>query len=256
MAEKIGYPNFNGTFSAIAEYYQLRPEYGRKDLLDKLGETLFNNSSVIRFYNQLARIEQALVLISSTYDDTLETIFQQHNKPYVVMSSIINRGEGYDVGHVLVKYSDNKEDQKTWLEEELSHLKGLEEGYSLIYKIKGTCERKNGGNTANAQQKDALLLSESNYFTFARNADKIIPSYLVKHFQDRSFMFIGFNPKSWEDRLLVNVLLEKRRYTSTPCYTAGTTKDPLEDAYWDNQKVQQYDINIRQLDEKLEEMLA
>ena len=258
LAEKIGYENFNGSFSSIAEYYQLRPEYGRKSLLDKLKETLFQKPSVVRFYNHLARIEQPLVLIASSYDDMLEKAFRQHQKPYVVLSSIINRGQdddgnSYDVGHVLVRYSDNKEPEKIWLAEELSQLKLMEEGYSLIYKIKGTCENCHSDNPF---QKDALLISESNYFTFARNADKIIPGYLVKHFQDRGFMFIGFNPKSWEDRLLVNALLEKRRYISTPCYTAGTSEDPLEAAYWDNQKVRQYDISIRQLDEKLEQVLA
>ncbi|MGH8547980.1 MAG: HEAT repeat domain-containing protein [Methylococcales bacterium] len=122
------------------------------------------------------------------------------------------------------------------MEEELSHLKLLEEGYSLIYKIKGTCKPGKRGLNASNLQKDALLLSESNFFTFARNADKIIPGYLIKHFQDRSFMFLGFSPKSWEDRLLVNILLEKRRYISTPCYTASTTDDPLEAAYWNSQK--------------------
>ncbi|MGH8547981.1 MAG: hypothetical protein ACRERU_05175 [Methylococcales bacterium] len=109
LAQKAGYPKFSGTFSVIAEYYQLRPEYGRKDLLDKLSKTLSENSSVIRFYRKLARIEQLLVLIASHYDDSLETIFQQYHKPFVVLSSIICRSEGYDVGHVLVEYSDNKE---------------------------------------------------------------------------------------------------------------------------------------------------
>ena len=253
LAETAGYPKFTGTFSAIAEYYQLRPEYGRNELLDKLDKTLFNNPSVLNFYNLLARIEQPLVLIASSYDCTLESILQQHNKPYAVLSSIINRGDKHKVGHIVVKYSDNKKCEEACTEEDLSQLKLLEQGYSLIYKIKGSCE--NGTNTSTLQ-KDALLLSESNFFTFARNADKVIPSYLVKHFQDRSFMFLGFNPKSWEDRLLVNALLEKRRYISTPCYTAGTSEDPLEAAYWDNQNVQQYDINIQQLDAKIEEALA
>lgn len=253
LADSVGYEAFNGSFSSIAEYYQLRPEYGRNELLDNVAKSLFNKPTVINFYQLLARIERPLVLVVSTYDCTLENIFKQYNKPYVVLSSIITESHNYKVGHVLLEYSDNREPENTWLEEDLSQLKLYEEGYSIIYKIKGSCEK---GSQTSPLQKDALLLSESNFFTFARNADKVIPGYLVKHFQDRSFMFLGFNPKQWEDRLLVNALLEKRRYITTPCYTAGTSQDPLEAAYWDNQQVKQYDISLTQLDDHIEEIMS
>jgi len=69
-------------------------------------------------------------------------------------------------------------------------------------------------------------------------------------------MFIGFNPKSWEDRLLVTALLDKRRNSRELCYTANICQDPLQSAYWNKQQVQQYNLNISKLDDELAEVVA
>ena len=251
LAENTNYTDFNGSFSSIAEYYQLRPEYGRSSLQENLKEHLFDKPAAIRLYKQLAHTDESLVIIAAHYDDMLEKTFQHYNKPHAVLSSILNQGSGYDIGKLLLKYSDKPEEEQIILADDCSKLNLLEQGYTLIYKLKGTCN-----DTDCKKQSDSLLVSESNYFTFARHTDKIIPSYLVTLLIERSLMFIGFNPKSWEDRLLVTALLEKRSNSSELCYSTNISQDPLQSAYWDKQKVQQYDINIQRLDKELEGLVA
>ena len=246
LAKKVGYSAFTGSLSSIAELYQLLPEYGRTSLLSELHKALPYSETPIKLYHSLSKVSSPLVLISSAYDDLLEQAFIQSGKPYVELSSIIIRSDDYDIGHVVVRYSDNKHPERTYIEEELSSLNLLKQGYSIIYKIRGTCKKE-----LRASERDALTLSESNYFTFARYGKKIIPSYLARQFRDRGFLFIGFSPKNWEDRLLVNTLLKKRQYSTEACYTIGSSLDKMEAAYWDSCNVREYKANLQDLDKHL-----
>ncbi|MBU0655910.1 MAG: SIR2 family protein [Gammaproteobacteria bacterium] len=249
LAEEIHYQNFKGGLSSIAEYYQLLPEYGRTSLLENLYKSLPHQRPP-NLYDSLARIPTSLVLISSAYDNLLENAFRAAGKPFVEMASIINPSEDYKLGYVVVKYSDNAQPECLCPQEELSKLDLLAK-YSILYKIRGTCD-ENHVNGSSAW-RDALTLSESNYFTFAENASKIIPDYLTRQFRDRGFLFIGFTPSRWEDRLLARALLLKRRNHAEPCYTIGKSGDPLQTAFWENQNVRQYEMEFAELDKHLQE---
>jgi hypothetical protein len=253
LAKKIGYSSFTGTLSSIAELYQLLPEHGRISLLSELHKALPSAGTRIKLYDSLAKITAPLVLISSAYDNLLEQAFIDADKPYVELSSIIIRRDEYDIGHVVVRYSDDKYPKRTYIEEELSRLNVLKQGYSIIYKIRGTCKKD-----LQDSERDALTLSESNYFTFARYGKKIIPSYLSRQFRDRGFLFMGFSPKNWEDRLLVNILLKKRQYSSEACYTIASSDsslDKMEAAYWGSRNVREYQANLQELEDSLAEVM-
>lgn len=255
LAKQIGYEHFDGTLPSIAEYYQLRADLGLASLLDNLRQSLPDAARVINLYQALAKVNAPLILVSSVYDNLLECTFQAAGKRFVELASIINRSEDYDIGHVVVSYSDHSQPTYVCPEEELSRLRLLENGYSVIYKIRGTCETDNGQDAAeNLLRRDAMTLSESNYFNFARYADRIIPDYLARQFRNRGFLFIGYRPKEWEDRLLVSALLEKRRNAQEPCYVignapqAGEPPQLLESAFWEHRHVKQYHFDFRELD--------
>ncbi|MDD5393717.1 MAG: SIR2 family protein [Thiothrix sp.] len=259
LAKQIGYTHFDGTLSSIAEYYQLRPDLGVVSLLDNLRKSLPDAARVINLYEALAKVKIPLILISSGYDNLLESTFKAAGKQFVELASIINRSEDYDIGHVLVSYSDHSQPTCVYPEEELSRFRLLENGYSIIYKIRGSCETGEFQDTnADLLRRDAMTLSESNYFSFARYADRIIPDYLARQFRNRGFLFIGYRPKEWEDRLLVSALLEKRRNAQEPCYVIGNApqvgEQPklLESAFWEHRNVKQYHFDFRELDAYLE----
>ena len=257
LAQQIGYEQFNGSLSSIAEYYQLRPDYGQAELLKTLRGHLSQNGHGILLYKALAKVQSPLVLISSAYDNRLEEAFQIAGKPFVELSSIIRRTDDYDIGHVVVNYSDSDSQQGTPVPgEKLSGMRFLEQGYSVIYKIRGNCTSIDDDLSDNELlQQDALTLSESSYFSFARYADKIIPSYLARQLRNRGFLFVGYQPKAWEDRLLASTLLEKRD-SQELCYVIGDTSEPMETAFWKSRKVETYPIDIRELDKYLEEVVA
>lgn len=251
LASQTRYDNSERRLSSVAEYMRLQPEYGPSGLWSRLQKAIEEGETEAALYQLLARINAPLVLISSAYDDTLERSFKATNKPFVELSSIVNRSDDYDVGQVIVSYSDNFAADRAYAEEELSALKLYEAGYSIIYKIRGSC----CSGSDSELKRDALTVSESDYFIFARYAEKIIPSYLAKQFRGRGFLFLGFSPASWEQRLLVGALLAKRKNANEGCFTVGASRDPLEVAYWQKQKVQHYDVDLSQLDDHIEEAL-
>lgn len=253
LAEHIGYQHFNGTLSSIAEYYQLRPEFGTSALLTSLRAQLPKTPLSVHLYQALAKITAPVVLISATYDNLLETAFQHSGKPFVELASIVRRSEDYDIGHVLVSFSDQRQAPRVYPEEELSRLRFIEDGYSIIYKIRGTFAIDPSRDEAIL--RDALTLTESHYFNFARYAERIIPSYVARQLRNRGFLFVGYQPSHWEERLLAGALLE-RRQSQESCYVLGTSPDLLEDAYWAARNVKSHPISLSEFDRYLAEGLV
>lgn len=252
LAEAIPYQDFQGNLATIAELYQLR-QGGRKTLLDNLHQSLPQDAQRFLLYHSLAQVKQHLILVTSAYDGVLEEAFRQAGKPFVELSSIINRTQNYDIGHVVLNYSDDDKDEIVHPQEKLSTL-NLLESHSIIYKIRGTCV-----DTAAKQltaRKDALTLSESNYLTFAENASKMVPNFIAEHLREREILFAGFRPRSWEDRLLVRTLLGHRYNSDYLCLHMGESSDLLEQAFWKKQNVEASGIDFNTLDEHLQEALS
>jgi hypothetical protein len=205
----------------------------------------------IPLYQKLAQLEQPLVLVSAAYDTLLEDAFSQSGKKYVLIASIIETIAAYDVvGKVLVQYSD-KPEITALLEEDVSKFKLIEEGYSLVYKIRGFL----GSDRKQTDlHRAALMISEGNYFNFVRHMDKLIPSYVVQQFGGQGVYFLGYTPRHWEDRLIVNAILDKCRHQNPPEQPRAISNDPdpFVRAYWENQGVRRYAIDLREFLDTLE----
>lgn len=254
LAKAIDYENFEDGLPSIAELYQLRLEYGQKSLVDNLLSVLPDDYRLFPLYSSLAQADKHLILISSAYDNLLEQAFLQTGKPFVELSSI-NQGNNryYEAGHVLAKFSDDASKEAVYLQEDLSKL-NLFDHYTIIYKIRGTCTADD--SKQQAARTDTLTLSETSYFNVAENARNIIPNFLAANLSSRALLFIGYAPDSWAERLLVRILLEKRVGSQHPCYTLEEPDDPLQQAYWQKQNVQHYNIDFSQLDAHLQGVLA
>src|SRR5918992_135497 len=109
LARKVKYTEFVGSLATIGEYYQIS-EYGRSMLVNDLRDLIYSPNLSIPLYQKLAQIEQPLVLVSAAYDTLLEDAFSQSGKKYVLIASIIETTDTYDVvGKVFVQYSDKPE---------------------------------------------------------------------------------------------------------------------------------------------------
>ncbi len=258
LAKKAKYEEFTGPLSLIAEYYRMRNEYGLSSLVSNLQTLLPSPPLEVPLYNLLAQVAQPLVLISASYDGLLEHAFQRTKKKYVVISSLVGASLDTDVGNVLLVYSDGTEPKLLRLEQEMSQFNLLADGYSLIYKIRGSLtpvaqhdDQQYEPLPLSKEQEEALTLSEEDYFTFARYMDRLIPASIVNALRGRGLLFLGYAPRQWEDRLIANALLHKRRYHEPP-YTVGVEIDRFIDTYWRQRKVERYPLSLPEFVRELE----
>ena len=242
LAQQAKYADFAGSLSSIAEYYRLKLDSGVDKLLKKMNAILPDDAQAVTFYQILATIPARLVLISAAYDDLLEQAFAQAGKPFVTLTSIIQKDK-HEVGHVQVSFSDDNPEAGVYPKERTSELKL--ENYSIIYKIRGTCRTGHDDATT-------LTLTESDYFSFARHAETMIPDCLASPLRN-VLLFIGYHPRQWEDRLLVKALLKKRENARESCFRLVMPNvEPLEDEFWKRRNVQKYPMDVRELERYLQ----
>ncbi len=241
LARRAEYRDFVGPLSTIAEYYRITP-YDRVSLLRHLRE-LMNMPARVPFYHTLAQLPQPLLVISACYNSLPEEAFRQAGKPFVLIHALINSSSAgnYEAGNVLIEYSDRDKPEAPMLEQELSKLELLEQGYSLIYKIRGSLDTD---PTHPDPRQDALVVSEDNYFNFARHADTLVPDYLTNQFKNRSFLFLGFSPEYWEDRLLVRAVLSRRPPNAGKSFAVQQEANLFAKAYWEDKKVERYGVSL------------
>lgn len=250
LAHEAQYDAFAGSLSSIAEYYRLKFNLGTDALLNSMNALFSADATSVALFRQLAEIPARLILISAAYDDRLEQAFLATGKPFVSLTSIIPQDRN-DIGHVLVSFSDNNPDAGVYSKENVSSLK-LDD-YSVIYKIRGTCRVRAGA----VLRRDTIALTESDYFRFARHAEKIIPDYLAGQLRGRALLFIGYRPRHWEERLLASAVLQKRGFIEDPCFRlAARGEDPLEKVFWQNNHVTPYDMDVQELEQYLQGGMA
>jgi hypothetical protein len=249
LAQQASLEGFTGSLSKIAEYYQIT-EYGRSRLVANLDGLIGASSPEISFYRRLGELERPLTIISASYDVLLENAFRTKGKPFVLVSAFIREIPDYDVGTLLIEYSDRDRPEPLCQGEDLSRLEPLQKGYSLVFKIRGYCGDAHG--TRDSYQDNTLTVAEQNYFTFARYVDKLIPDYLVSEFARKGLVFLGFSPKGWEERLIASTVLKKRYPGSEAPYVIGEVADPFERAYWESLNVRQRPISLREFIQNLE----
>ena len=248
LADCVEYQNFNGSFPEICEYVELNDiHYGRPFLSRKVHDFLapIQMTSITHsLYELLVKSHQPLMIIYAGYDSSLEDTFLQAQKKFVVLS---HSHHSHEIGTVFLKYSDQLEQSEQCSAESLSGLGLLESGYSIIYKING-CFKLN--TSTNPSQKDSLMLSEQDYFEFARYIDRLIPDYLAGQLNGRGFWFLGQYPQTWENRLIMQAILEKRQH-QRGALAIHKDADPFASTYWKSKGIDNYSIELWEFVDKL-----
>lgn len=229
------------SFSEVCEYVEM--QHGKNLLCDKLEEYLTPQATFQILYELLASVPRPLLIISTSYDNLLEKTFTQRGKKFAVLSHPVRASK---TGIVWAHYSDGKPPEEYTIES-LSRSNLLEQGYSLLYKIRGDL-------VYGAAEKN-VVLSEQDYFAFLRQIDQLIPNYLAGLLPGRSFWFIGDSPKNWEERLLIQAVLEKRQHNRQMLAFEETTS-PFASIYWESRGAKHQAIHLPKLVEKLRECLG
>ncbi|RKZ51118.1 MAG: hypothetical protein DRR00_12945 [Candidatus Parabeggiatoa sp. nov. 3] len=240
--------DIKGCFSEICEYVELNNDYSRNTLRHEI-QNLIKKKEVplLAFlYQLLANLPSPIVIIYSGYDKLLENTFKKYEKKFAVISHSPE-------GNIIVTCSDQSEPEICQNNDKLSGLDLFEDnnGYSLIYKINGCIS----SIPNNAHQNDALLLAEHDYFNFAKSMDKLIPNYVIGHLSGRDLWFLGQYPQNWENRLLMQAILERRGTSNNTIRAIHKAPDDFAKTYWQAKNVHHYPIELAKFVDNLRQYL-
>jgi hypothetical protein len=249
LAKDARYENFAGPLSMISQYYEMT-EYGRGTLLQTVQEKIGLKPEIHYshpLYQLLAAIQDPILVITACYDRLLERYFIENGKKFVVISHVKIDNT---LGMLLLVYSDRAKPEEPCTAESISPLKLLENGYAIIYKFCG-CFGISPSETGGTM--DSVMISEEDYFSFAKQAEKVIPGYLANQIGRSSLLFLGSILKDWQDRLVLNAILEKNRTYRGRSYAVREQPTDYEIAYWKFHGVDLYRVGLRTFAEKLSE---
>ena len=235
LAMEMDYPDFSGSLDMIAQYC-INNGYSRRiilDMLQKQMDTVSRDCADNPFYEMIAEANRPMLVISASPDDFLETRLRQKNKPFAVLTHLLNPLEETDAGKIQIHYHDKDEPEPPCISEDLSRLRLLEKGTSIIYKIYGFI---------NAFDHERRLLVENDFFLFARYLEQQIPPYIIRQFRNNTFLFLGYDLSYWQDRLVAYTFLEKKRKDPSSQFCAAVWEQPdkYQQDFWENRHVKLY----------------
>jgi len=219
------------------EYMQI--DSGRGFLVATLQQLLGSDNPISALYSLLAHVEKPLLIIYAGYDDLLEQAFRQQHKPYACISHASEREKHW----LEIDYVDKA--SETCSSEDFSKKQLMENGYSLIYRIRGLYRNS---------EQEWLVLSEQDYLDFVRHSK--MPDYIVSRLDRRSLWFLGHHPCTWEDRMLVNTVLEKRRRDADITLAIHKDADPFAQMHWKKRNhVDNYALDLQEFVAELQRHL-
>jgi hypothetical protein len=203
IATLTGFNNGNPhALAEMCEYAELNTTCTRHSVVSELKQLVMpplEHQPKIALYELLMKLEQPFLIISTGFDTLLEQRLGKSNQRFV--SIVTNVKAESESERYMLKYSDGKGEKCS--DEQLSTLQLMEQGYSLIFHPRGYYDDKS--------KNDTLLLSERDYFfTPGELAKKRYPAYLHNKLKSRGLWFLGYQPDSWETRLIAKVLQYQR----------------------------------------------
>ncbi|MCP4396237.1 MAG: hypothetical protein GY801_02855 [bacterium] len=248
LAQEAKYADFSGPLSMISQYYEMT-EYGRNTLLQSVQDVIkpvLDGSHPLPLYELFAAIAQPIMIVSSCYDRLLEQHFRAKNKTFAVVSHArINT----NLNKVLIAYSDRDAVEELLTPEALSPKKLLEKGYSILYKVCGCfgLSSLEPGNT-----HDSIMISKEDYFVFVKQSENVIPGYLANLISKSTLLFLGNSLNDWQDRLILNAVLEKNRSNCARSYAVHESPIAYEKAYLEHNRIRLYQVCLQEFAENLQ----
>jgi len=239
LKDTLEYDSFKGELSELCECMEM--ETGREHLYQKTAEFIESLSlpAAAELYQLLAQVKVPLVLISSEYTHLLDQAFEAQQKKFVVLSPLNDWEKSENAGKLWCRYSDANTGPAAVRGEDLDCLDFLKRDYSVIYKIRGCIKSDN----------KHLLLSENHYFKFACRIQPAIPNSLVNLINTWGLWFIGHHPNTWEDRLLIQTILQRCQRTDREAnrmaIDEGAT-DRFIGRFWQHREIDSYKVGVKE----------
>jgi hypothetical protein len=204
----------------------------------------------------LARLPRALrdkgcapryqLIVSTNYDDALETAFRAVDEPFDLVSYIAD-------GEYRGKFLHVPPDEPPRLIERPNEYAELsQERRTVILKIHGAVER----GTAD-WESDSYVITEDHYIDYLTRTDiaGLLPVTLAKALRRSHFLFLGYSMRDWNLRVILHRIWgqQKLNYKS---WAIQATPEPMECEFWQQRGVEIRRVRLEEYVAELEAQLA
>jgi len=172
------------------------------------------------------------LIVTTNYDDVLETAFDNAREPYDVVSYVADgehRGKFWhwspDAGNRLVQtandYAEVTTDKRT-----------------VIMKIHGAVDRATA-------DKDSFVITEDHYIDFLAHSDisSLIPVMLNMKMRKSHFLFLGYSLRDWNLRVILHRIWGERKL-SYKSWAVLLNPLPLDFEFWRKRDVDILDLRL------------
>ena len=254
LAERFGYPADDGvaTLPRVAQYVTVMK--GSGPLYDELHELLAADLPPTPLHRLLASLPPLLrerglphqLLVTTSYDTTLEQAFQDAGEMFEVVSYLAagpNRGRFCHIG---------PDESGTLIEQPNTYATELSlERSTVILKLHGRVER------TSSREWESFVVTEDDYIDYLAQTEvaAAVPVSLAATLRRSHFLFLGYTMADWNLRVVLHRLWGDQPL-SYHSWAVQPEPKPLEREFWRRRDVEVVELPFEQYAETLGRHLA
>ena len=172
------------------------------------------------------------LVVSATYDWTLETALTAAGKPFAVVAHIIHAADRKEEGKLLIVRHDGGVSTEIrladdWVLDDLGNTKER-----VIYKLVGSPYLH---DFLEPERVDTVVITEADHMEFLgrlQNEHARVPSAFTPCFKKSALLFLGYNLDVWHYRLIGHIFSDSGIIKTGPRYAVRTATSPIEERFW------------------------
>ncbi|MDQ2984061.1 MAG: SIR2 family protein [Actinomycetota bacterium] len=260
LADEFGYPDDIDGHDLVRVSQYVEVMAGSAPLYDTLHQVFEATSTPTVLHRFLARLPKTFrdrgqtpkfqVIVTTNYDDALETAFRGEEEPFDVVSYI---AEGEEQGHFLHCPPD-EEARVIDIPNEYAGLpvdeRGNPQERTVILKIHGAVDRDD-------PSRDSYVITEDNYIDYLTRSEisSLVPASLVAKLKNSHLLFLGYSMRDWNLRVILHRIWGEQKLNFAS-WAIQLHPDPMEQQFWNLRGVQIFDVSLADYVTAMDEQLA
>jgi len=232
-------PSERRDLAKVCSYYT--DVSGRPNLRLRLRELLTPVAQVGPLHRMLASVEAPQVIVTTNYDTLIEQAFDEKKKPYDLV--IYPAEKKKDLANAVLwwRHGESKPEPIAYNELDIDLA-----NTTVIFKMHGT-------TMSNTPAWDHFVITEEDYVEFLSRmtTSAAIPQLLLSHFQQSSFLFLGYGLRDWNLRVLLKNLSKQLASRAgsmdddeVPSWAIQRNPSELERRLWQRRNVNIFDADL------------
>jgi SIR2-like domain len=230
----------------VSAYYEQAS--GRDALREELHTVLAQPYAPGSLHQLLASIDALKLVVTTNYDTLLEHAFRDAGRPFDL---VIYPRDSDESGSAILHWPNGAACPQTLAPDDLQiDLTGT----TVIFKMHGTIDDR----STPAAQYDNFVITEDDYIDFLcrMTSGTAVPKSFLRHFRDRSFLFLGYSLADWNMRVVLRNLgrefaVQSQQGHAPKHWAVQDQPSPVEQWLWGSRGVNVYDQRIETFVDKL-----